>query len=268
MIHRPRLSPPGAGDNKYSRGLVAVIGGEMPGASRLAARAAMHGGSGYVILAAPAPQHGLPDALVTRVLASVDDLLELLADDRVRALLIGPGLGRGEQANEWLDHCIASNLPLVLDGDALTLLGHQASARLAERAVRLAADRIPTVLTPHEGEFDRMFPGEGEKGPRTAAAGNASYATIIHKGANTVVGGQFGYGESDEGSPWLSVAGTGDVLAGIMAARVAQRDSNPRDAAFEAVWLHTRIADLAGPAFIADDLIPLIPRAIAECLPN
>lgn len=256
MIERPLFHPPTAADNKYTRGLVCVLGGAMPGASRLAARAAMHAGAGYVILATPMVQHGLPDALVTRTL---DDPANLLADDRIAALLIGPGLGRDDRARAWLDVVIAGSHPLVLDGDALTLLGTDAAPRIAARAA-------PTILTPHSGEFDRMFPGTGDKAARTEQAATASRATIVHKGAETVIAGDFATVTSRDASPWLSTAGTGDVLAGLVAARLARRGATPRDAATEAVWLHGRVAALAGSAFIADDLIPLIPGAIAECL--
>lgn len=246
-IERPRLAPPPREAHKYSRGMVAVVAGAMPGAAMLAARAAMHGGAGYVLLAGRDPPGGRPDALVRRRL---DDLAGLLADERIGALVLGPGLG---DEPEWLEAALASDRALVLDGDALTI------------AIRPRA--APTILTPHGGEFARMFgQGEGEKLARTQAASDRLGAVVIHKGAETIVAAPDGRIAVNEDAPsWLSTAGAGDVLAGLVGARLASGRA-PFEAGCEAAWLHARVAELAGPAFIADDLIPLIPRAIAECL--
>ncbi|RHW17322.1 NAD(P)H-hydrate dehydratase [Sphingomonas gilva] len=232
--------------------MVVVVQGEMPGAAMLAARAAMHGGAGYVVLAGRDPHGPGPDALVRRQIADLDELIE---DDRIGALLIGPGLGRNGRA--WVDAAVASDLPLVLDGDALTLIGRDHTPRQA-----------PTILTPHSGEFVRMFDMDGDKPTQTLAAARKTGATIVHKGAETVIASPTVIATNEQASPWLSTAGTGDVLAGLVAARLAGQGADPFAAACQGVWLHTRIADLAGPAFIADDIIPLIPRAIAECLTN
>lgn len=245
-IARPTLAPPTTAAHKFTRGMVAVVGGAMPGAARLAARAAMHGGAGYVVLTGNA---GGPDALVHR---DFDDAL--LADDRVGALLIGPGLGRGARAT--LDRAIASDRPLVIDGDALSMLGGDAIAILRRRATA-------TILTPHTGEFDRMFgAGHGSKIDRTLAAAAATGCTIVHKGADTVVADPAGrVVVSAAASPWLASAGTGDVLAGLVAARLATGGRTE-----DAVWLHMRAASIAGPALIADRLVDAIPAAMEECL--
>lgn len=256
-IARPRLAPPSRDAHKYSRGLVAVVQGEMPGAAMLAARAAMHGGAGYVKLVGQAPTGGQPDALVR---VATESLADVLADDRLGALVIGPGLGHGSVMSRWLSDALASDRPLVVDGDALTALGSAAAERLAGRPA-------PTILTPHSGEFDRMFgASDAAKPDRTLVAARATGAVIVHKGADTLVAAPDGRiaGKSDAPS-WLSTAGTGDVLAGLTGARLAA-GLDPFEAACEAVWLHARVAELAGPAFIADDLVPLVPRAIGECL--
>lgn len=243
-IARPSLPAPQADAHKYSRGMVGVIAGDMPGAARLAARAAMPL-AGYVVLAGV---DGGPDALVHR---GAEDLYD---DARVGALLVGPGLGRGGSA--ILDRAVASDRPLVLDGDALSILSEHAVARLSQRSA-------PTVLTPHSGEFARMF-GEGgdDKIERTVAAASASRCVIVHKGADTVIAWPDGRVLVEAAAPsWLASAGTGDVLAGLVAARLAGGGT-----ADEAVWLHARAAEIAGPALIADDLIAAIPAAVAECL--
>lgn len=249
-IERPRIDSPLRDAHKYSRGLVVVIQGAMPGAAMLAARAAMHGGAGYVVLAGRDPMAGGPDALVRR---RIDDLTDLLADDRVGAVVIGPGLG---EAHNWIEAAWASDRPLVLDGDALT------------PSLPTAPSRAPaTILTPHAGEFDRLFgPGNDRKHRRTAAAAQATGAVIVHKGADTVVAApDGGVAHKSDAPSWLATAGTGDILAGLIGARLAT-GLTPFAAAAEAVWLQARAAELAGPAFIADDLVPAIPRALAECL--
>ncbi|MGK6319761.1 NAD(P)H-hydrate epimerase [Sphingomonas sp. DT-204] len=243
-IARPRFAAPRPDAHKYSRGMVGVIAGAMPGAARLAARAAMRC-AGYVVVTGA---EGGPDALVHR------EAGRLFADERVGALVIGPGLGRGD--TDLLDRAIASGSPLVLDGDALSILGGDASERLRSRPA-------PTVLTPHSGEFARMFgEGEGDKIERTLAAARASGCTIVHKGADTVIASPEGRVVVAAAAPsWLASAGTGDVLAGLIAGRMAAGGS-----ADEAVWLHNRAAEIAGPVFIADELIDTLRQAVAECL--
>ncbi|MHA6721259.1 NAD(P)H-hydrate dehydratase [Sphingomonas sp. RS6] len=258
-VARPTLGRPGPMSHKYSRGLVAVIEGAMPGAARLAARAAMAGGAGYVVLAGQGAGTGGPDALVRRTLDTPDDLAELLAWDRIDAVVLGPGLGRDARAEQYLRAAFEADKPLVLDGDALTMLGRGAADWLARR-------EAPSWITPHSGEFDRMFGGEGGKIDRTIEAAASAGATVVHKGADTVIAGAGGDVRVLAGaSPWLSTAGTGDVLAGLLGAQVAQGGTGvaPAEAA---AWLHGRAAQLAGPAFFADQLIAQLPEAIAECL--
>lgn len=251
----PRLSTPGAHSQKYTRGLVAVLQGRMPGAARLASNAALHGGAGYVVRVGDDDGHG-PNAIVHRPIAEFDTLLN---DERTGAVVVGPGLGRDEGMGACLDAAIASARPLVLDGDALSLIGRDVG--------RLRGRAAPTCLTPHSGEFDSMFgEGQGSKIDRTLAAAAETGAVIVHKGADTVIATPQGDVRVHAGgSPWLSTAGTGDILAGLLGARLAG-GVTPLAAAETAVWLHGRAAQLAGPAFAADDLIPCLPRAIAECL--
>jgi hydroxyethylthiazole kinase-like uncharacterized protein yjeF len=241
-IARPALAAPSAADHKFARGLVTVIGGVMPGAALLAARAALHGGAGYAVLAGV---EGGPDALVHR------DVETALADERTRALLIGPGLGRDAAARALLARALVSAHPLVLDGDALSLIGHNLQPRAA-----------PTILTPHGGEFARMFSTSGSKIAQSIAAARSSDCTVVHKGADTVIAHPDGRVTVSAGAPaWLASAGTGDVLAGLVAARLAACGTPE-----EAVWLHTRAAALAGPALIADMLVDAMPAAVEECL--
>ncbi|RYY23168.1 MAG: NAD(P)H-hydrate dehydratase [Sphingomonadales bacterium] len=255
-VSRPALKTPGAQDHKYSRGLVVIVEGAMPGAARLAARAAMASGAGYVMLAGPEASDG-PDALVHCAVNSGDDLGDLLKDERIGAVVIGPGLGRDRRGEGMLKAALASTRPLILDGDALSLLGKSAAAWLQRRTA-------PSWLTPHSGEFERMFEGEGSKIDMTLAAAAAARCIILHKGADTVIASYKGTMQAiPGGSRWLSTAGTGDVLAGILGAQVAANQTHSTSAA---AWLHARAAQLAGPAFIADALIDHIPQALSECL--
>ena len=250
VLARPRIAPPTAADHKYTRGLVAVIVGAMPGAGALAALGAAGGGAGYVLLLGSATDR-LPHAVVRRRFDPA-----ALEDERIGALVVGPGLGRGESARAKLDAALACPHPLVIDGDALRLLD---PARLADHSA-------PTILTPHAGEFDHLFgAGEGGKLARTVAAARLSGATVVHKGPDTVIATPDGAARmAAERAPWLSTAGTGDVLAGLLAARLAAT-RDPLAAASEAVWLHTAAAQALGPAFTADALAAALPGAFARC---
>lgn len=253
-IASPVIAQPERDAHKYSRGLITVLAGAMPGAARLAATAALSAGAGYVVLAGDDAGQGGPDALVRRPL---DDPPALLADDRLAAVLVGPGLGRDAAAGRLIDAALACAAPLVIDGDALSVLGQAGVGQIAARTA-------PTFLTPHSGEFDRMFGSDGgNKIDRTARAALQARATIVHKGPDTVIASPDGTVIVSPDAPsWLSTAGTGDVLAGILAARLRP---GGKEAAAQAVWLHGRAARLAGPAFVADRLIDHLGQAIAEC---
>ncbi|MDB5695626.1 MAG: NAD(P)H-hydrate dehydratase [Sphingomonas bacterium] len=249
VLTRPAFLSPGWDAHKF-RALVAVIAGVMPGAGALAATAAARAGAGYVLCLGGATDR-VPHALVRRRWAA-----DALADERIDAILIGPGLGRDDTAHEKLAAALASHHPLVLDGDALALV----------TPAQLAARRATTILTPHGGEFHRLFgPGDGSRVDRARAAAKASDATVVLKGADTVIARPDGVTlVAPAGPSWLATAGTGDVLAGVVAARLAV-GALPDRAAAEAVWLHAEAARRAGPAFIADDLAQLLPAAIAAC---
>ncbi|MBA4761693.1 NAD(P)H-hydrate dehydratase [Sphingomonas sp.] len=246
-LARPRLAMPGPDAHKYSRGMVAVVSGPMHGASELAARAAYRAGAGYVLLLTgglPNPPH----AIVRQRWSA-----EALDDKRIGAVVIGPGLGRDERAREKLDAALASERPLVIDGDALHLLDLSA---LRNRAA-------PTVLTPHAGEFDALFgAGAGSKIDRAQDAARRSNAVVVFKGADTVIAAPNGWTNvAPLGNPWLSVAGTGDVLAGAIAARLAQRSWDVLGAASNGVWLHGEAARILDRCFLADELADALPQA-------
>ncbi|WP_313808961.1 NAD(P)H-hydrate dehydratase [Sphingobium sp.] len=253
----PHLLRPEPRAHKYSRGLVAVMGGEMAGAGMLACQAAARAGAGMVRHITPDKVHGGPGAIVTQQARTAADIARSLGDSRIRAVLAGPGLGRGKDASDRLKPVLGSGHPLVLDADALFLL--------AEAGL----DAIPpgAILTPHEGEFVRLFGNlPGSKIDRALEAARCSRSILIYKGADSVIAAPDGRVVlSSAGSSWLSTAGTGDVLAGLVAARLAVMGDGFR-AACEASWLHGEAARRAGAAFIADDLLVELPAAIASCL--
>ena len=250
-IGRPQLRAPGPDDHKYRRGYVAILAGEMPGASALAAAAAARAGAGYIRLFAPGVVHGLPSAIVQYPGAEYGE------DERVGAVVVGPGLGLGPRGEELLTCAIAGGRPLVLDADALTLLARTDLPRFRE---------VP-ILTPHAGEFARLFGTcAGSKVDQARAAAARSGAVIVYKGPDTVVAAPDGRAAIAPPAPhWLASAGTGDVLTGIIAAMRAG-GMETFEAACAGVWLQSRAAELAGPGLIADDLVTHLPAAVADAL--
>lgn len=252
LLARPRLSVPAVDAHKYRRGLLVVVGGIMPGAGLLACRAAMHGGAGYVKLAADRPPAGTPPELVVQS--------DALHDARADALLIGPGLGRDEDAKAVLAGALARNLPAVLDADALVLLGPD----------MLAGHAAARIATPHDGELAALagafgIAAEGKLARARELADKADMV-VVAKGPDTIVAAPGGRTAIAPPAPsWLSTAGTGDVLAGLIASRLAS-GAQAFDAACEGVWLHGEAARLAGPDFSTGDLVRAIPAAFASCL--
>jgi hydroxyethylthiazole kinase-like uncharacterized protein yjeF len=247
VLKAPTLPTPGPDAHKYSRGMVAVIAGTMSGASDLAALAAMRAGAGYVTLLGDS--QGPPHALVRMPFSD-----HALANDRIGALVIGPGLGRDDTARARLEAALTAGHPLIIDGDALRLLDPD----------RIKALKVPVILTPHAGEFDALFgKSEADKITRARDAATRANAIVVFKGADTVIAAPDGRVRIAQGaSDWLSTAGTGDVLAGAIGAMLAAR-LDPLDAACAGVWLHGDDARRLGPAFIADDLAEALRSARA-----
>jgi hydroxyethylthiazole kinase-like uncharacterized protein yjeF len=243
-IGPPELPAIAANANKYSRGLVHALAGKMPGAIGLAAKAAARSGAGYVRVSTSMPIPGLPASVVQLDTAEVND-------ERIGCLLVGPGLGDLPQV---LTLALTSPAPKVIDADAITHLGDPERLRGQE-----------AILTPHEGEFRRLF-GKiaGPKPERALEAARRSDAVIVYKGPDTLVAAPDGrLGFAPPAPAALATAGTGDVLAGMLAALRA-RGMEAFEAACAAVWLHGRAAEAAGPDLIADDLAEAIPQALKQ----
>ncbi|HEX4693698.1 NAD(P)H-hydrate dehydratase [Sphingomonas sp.] len=244
VIARPDLGAPPTDAHKYSRGLVVVIGGAMLGASALAAEAALRSGAGYALLFADETPPGSPHALVRKPW-SRDALNEALEAKKATAIVVGPGLGRDDDAIAKLDAAIATDGPLVIDGDALHLLDGPRMKALTER-------KGGTVFTPHAGEFRALFGDyQGSKIEAARRAAASSGATVVFKGPDTVIATPAGDTlVAPAANSWLSTAGTGDVLAGAVGAMLAAGKAPEA-----AVWLHAEAARWLGGAFIADDLV-------------
>ena len=234
-IGQPELPPLAPDAHKYSRGLVHLLAGKMPGAIALAAKAAARAGAGYVRVSTSRSIDGLPAAIVQTDTAVIND-------PHIGCLLVGPGMGDIPQV---LTLALTSYAPKVLDADALGALGEPE---------RLKGQNA--VITPHAGEFVRLF-GDlpGTKAEQALAAAQRSGAVVVYKGPDTMVAAPDGrLGFAPPAPAWLATAGTGDVLAGMIAALRA-RGMEAFEAACAGVWLHGRAAERAGPGMIADGLI-------------
>ena len=265
---RPRL-----GQHKYDRGHAVVIAGapENGGAARLGAQAALRVGAGLVTLASP--PESLPinachvNAVMVRAFDGVKGLSKLLDDRRKNAVLIGPGLGVNDNALDLAVAVLRSGAAAVLDADVITAAATNPLhlfANISHSAAR------PVVLTPHEGEFARLFPDlVGSKLERARAAAVRSGAVIVLKGADTVIAEPGGRAAiNDNAPPTLATAGSGDVLAGLIVGLLAQGMPG-FEAAAAAVWLHGEAAALFGPGLISEDLprqLPVVLRQLAAKL--
>jgi ADP-dependent NAD(P)H-hydrate dehydratase / NAD(P)H-hydrate epimerase len=256
---------PGPESHKYTRGHALVAGGAvMTGAARLAARAAARLGAGLVTVAAPEAALPIYTAALTGVIvqpvSGIADFGALLADKRRNAALIGPGAGTGPATREKALAILEAGKRAVLDADALTVFADDPQALIS--AIRAAETPTP-VLTPHEGEFARLFDRSGSKLDRARRAARASGAVMLLKGNDTVVASPDGRAAISEGAPAeLATAGSGDVLAGMVLGLLAQ-GMPAFEAAAAAVWLHADAAHRLGPGLVAEDLVEAMPAALA-----
>lgn len=278
----------GSTAHKYSHGHALILSGGCGrgGAARLAARGSLRIGAGLVTLAVPpaALQENAArlDAIMLRSVRDAEALTDLLSDPRLNALAAGPGFGTSDREAALLgalldaSHVVPEDAPpraLVLDADALTLVAKHPDlrAKLHDRC----------VLTPHDGEFARLFPAIAERLHAPATTGPAyskvdaardaareSGAVVLLKGSDTVIASPDGRAAInaavyDRAAPWLATAGSGDVLAGFITGLLARR-FQPFDAACTAAWLHVEAARSFGPGLIAEDLPEQLPKVFRE----
>jgi hydroxyethylthiazole kinase-like uncharacterized protein yjeF len=299
LLWRSVMPRPQREGHKYARGHLLVASGPMTrtGAARLAARAGLRAGAGLVTLVSPAEALAVNAAHLTAIMLRAADGAEawrdVLNDRRFNACVFGPAFGTGPETREIAETLLAAAsadrpLALVFDADALTVFSPNWD-RLAQR-VRSSAAQV--VLTPHEGEFSRLFSYKGieshvkvegepasscdaaqppfqpseyqAKIDRARAAARAIGAVIVLKGPDTVVASPDGRASiAANAPPTLATAGSGDVLAGIIGGLLAQ-GMVPFEAASCGVWLHGEAANAFGPGLIAEDLPKMLPAALAR----
>ena len=283
----PRLQAEG---HKYGRGHAVVVSGppNATGAARLGARGALRVGSGLVTVASPLDATGINAAQLTAIMLEGFEapfgLESVLSDRRRNAILIGPGCGVTDATRQMVRIALAQHAALVLDADALTVFAtpsrsdaapetldgtspvDETSAEHLFKLIKAKSAR-PVVLTPHEGEFRRLFGDMADpKLDRARAAAYSSGAVVVLKGADTVIAAPDGRAAvNDNGPPWLATAGSGDVLAGFITGLLAQ-GMPAWEAACAGVWLHGACATAFGPGLIAEDLPEMLPRVLNQLL--
>jgi hydroxyethylthiazole kinase-like uncharacterized protein yjeF len=259
--------PPSAEDHKYRRGHALVQSGPLSrtGAARLAAGAALRAGAGLVTLGSPGGALVVNASHLTAVMLrridTEEDLAETLAEPRISAACLGPGLGTDTAARALVSAALATPKPVLLDADAITGWADDPEGLFAALADRGG----PAVLTPHDGEFGRLFPDLAElpKPERTRAAAARAGAVVILKGPDTTIAAADGrLAINANAPPWLATAGSGDVLAGIVTGLLAQQ-APAFEAACSAVWLHGAAGAVAGPGLTAEDLAPALRPVLA-----
>ena len=261
LLWRERFPWPTLGGNKYSRGHAVILGGTMTGAARLAADGARRIGAGLVTIVAPPDSAaifagGAPGTIIVSV-ADQNAFHAYIDDPRRNAVLIGPGAGVTVETRERVLATLASNKACVLDADALSVFADDPQPFY--RALNPNC-----VLTPHEGEFSRIFRLEGDKLTRTRAAAAEAGAVVLLKGADTVIAAPDGrIAININAPPDLATAGSGDVLAGMILGLLAAR-MEPFEAACAASWIHGSAAAAHGPGLIAEDLAGGLPKALAK----
>lgn len=260
---------PAAAGHKYNRGHAVVVSGHSytTGAARLAARAALRAGAGLVTIASPrdalAVNAATNLAVMVRPVDGADELSHFLEDRRFNAIALGPGLGVGSATCDLVLAALAGERAVVLDADSLTSFADD-SARLFAAIKKRQSH--PTILTPHEGEFARLFGGIDAEAPalskldRARAAARQSGAVVLLKGADTVIADPQGRAAINANAPpYLATAGAGDALTGITVGLMAQ-GMDGFEGASAAVWLHAEAANAFGHGLIAEDLSEMLPR--------
>ncbi|MEP4768309.1 MAG: NAD(P)H-hydrate dehydratase [Roseibium sp.] len=265
----PKPDPLG---HKYSKGHAVVFGGPMSstGAARLSAMAALRAGAGLVTLASPPGAMMVNASHLTAVMlkkvSGVDAIPEFMKDHRLNAVLIGPGFGLDPETMEAVTTLMGELRATVLDADALTVFEDEPETLFA----LIRANQSPTIMTPHDGEFARLFSdlvGQ-DKLSRARKAAERCCAIVVLKGPDTVIAAPDGRAAINcNAPPWLATAGSGDVLAGVALGLLAQGVPG-FEAACQAVWLHGEAGSNAGPGLIAEDLPSALKPAIQVLVDN
>ncbi len=262
-VQRPLLKPPATDTHKYLRGHSVIVSGARfhTGAARLSASAALAVGAGLVTLIGDEAALCEHAAHVTAIMLRERDDIWSAIDNRVRAIAIGPGLDASAATRDAVLQLLAKGISMILDAGALT-----AFEGLGGQLFEAVCGQV--VLTPHEGEFSRLFPGISldDRIEAARAAALVSGAVIIFKGSHSIIASPSGnYAINTHSSPWLATAGSGDVLTGLVCGCLAQ-GMDGFDAACAATWLHGDIGVQGGAGLTADSMIDIIPLVLKGCL--
>lgn len=262
VIWRDGFPVPSSAGHKFDRGHAVILGGEtMTGAARLAARAARRCGAGLSSIAAPRDSFsvyaaGDPGTLVEPI-GTIDDFSKMLDDSRRNAVLVGPGAGVSDNTKRFTLSALSRGMPIVVDADSL-------SAFAGELDIFKNHTHALCVLTPHEGEFARLFGLSGDKMSRACEAASVTGAVVLLKGPDTIIAQADGNVIiNTNGPPDLATAGAGDVLAGVIVALLAQ-GMTPFDAAGAGAWIHGETAKSLGAGLIAEDLCEGLPSILKQ----
>jgi hydroxyethylthiazole kinase-like uncharacterized protein yjeF len=267
-LWRAALPAPGVDGHKYRRGHALVVSGPMTrtGAARLAAGAALRL-AGLATLASPPGALAVNAAHLTAVMlkrcAGATGLAEILEDARFSSVALGPALGLGAESRDLVLAALASGAAVTLDADGLTAFAETPETLFAATADRAA----PVVITPHDGEFARLFPDLAAlpRPVRARAAAARAGAVVVLKGPDTAIAAPDGrLAVNANAPPWLAAAGSGDVLTGIVAGILARAEAPGFEAACAAVWLHGAAGAEAGPGLTAEDLSPALRPVLAR----
>ena len=269
------LNQPDEEGHKYNRGHLLVLSGgiESTGAARLAAHAAARSGAGLVTVASPSDALVVNAAALTDIMVrgsdGVNGLARLLDDGRRNAVVLGPGNGVGEALKQCVRLVLLAKRALVLDADALTSFAAQ-GAELQAMMTPEHASKV--VVTPHDGEFSRLFSAQPDivappdRLGRALAAARFLGVVVVLKGPDCVIASPDGRAVINQnGTPWLATAGSGDVVAGTIGGLLAQ-GASAFDAAAAGVWLHAEAGKVAGPGLLAHDLPQALRLVIARLL--
>ena len=249
--------------DKYDRGHVVVGGGciASTGAAKIVARCALRAGAGLVSVACD--RESLPvyaasfQAVMTKITENVEEFSALISDERVTALSLGSGAGVNEKTKEFVLTALAKRKAVVLDADALSVFASSPNTLFF-------SIESPCILTPHEGEFQRLFNSDGDRITRAKKAAGLSGAVVVLKGFNTVIATADGrVVVNHNATPYLATAGSGDALAGICAGLLAQ-GMPIFETACAAVWLHSEAGTKFGAGLTAEDIADLLPAIIQE----
>ncbi len=256
---------PQASGSKYDRGHAIVVGGPMAqtGAARLAARSALRIGAGLVTVACDPSSLIIYatalEAVMTRSVRDTEAFGDLIGDARVKAVLIGPGAGITERTRDFVQSALSAGKACVLDADALTVFKDAPEALFS-------AICSPVLMTPHEGEFARLFGKVGDRQADALKAAKISGAVVLLKGSDTIIAAPDGRVVVNRAAPpWLATAGSGDTLAGLATGLIAQ-GMEAFDAACAACWIHAEAARRFGPGLIAEDLSEQVPAVLRDLI--